>query len=157
MRRDQLELAVSGVEWVDEDGKPERPSVSITASGEAAALLRERLTDEDGKALQGAETDVAFRLLDDPEAEDASGVVAVTDRVTGEFVLELNEEADAVLQFITAARHYGEHADSDGEYLVTVEADGETVAEFEKSTFLVYTEDGELLRSHSLIPSGVEL
>jgi hypothetical protein len=29
--------------------------------------------------------------------------------------------------------------------------------EYEKSTFLVYNDQGDLLRTHSLIPSGVEL
>jgi hypothetical protein len=29
--------------------------------------------------------------------------------------------------------------------------------EYDKSTFLVYNDEGNLLRQHSLIPSGVEL
>lgn len=157
MRRDQLELDVSGVEWVESGDEPKRPAVSIIASGEAAELLENRLTDENGEPRDGSDTDIAFRLHDELDAPDATGVVAVTDRLTGEFVLELNEDAAPVLSFIKAARRYGEHADSDGEYTVTVSADGETLAEFEKSTFLVYTEDGDLLRKHSLIPSGIEL
>ena len=38
-----------------------------------------------------------------------------------------------------------------------LEAGGELVAEYEKRTLLVYADDGELLRNHSLIPSGVEI
>jgi len=101
---------------------------------------------------------VAYRLqtsLDD----DATGVVSVTNRITGDFVLELNEDADDVLKFIRAARRYGEHdPDSDGRYYdVRIHIEGDELVTYDKRTFLVYNEEGNLLRNHSLIPSGVEL
>jgi hypothetical protein len=81
----------------------------------------------------------------------------VTNRVTGEFVLELNADADAVLEFIDAARAYGKTTDDDVRYRVELSIDGEPLTEYGKSTLLVYDVDGNLLRQHSLIPSGVEL
>jgi hypothetical protein len=85
-------------------------------------------------------------------------VVSVTNRITGDFVLELNEDAEDVLRFVRAARRYGESTDDgDGRYRVEIRVDGEELVVYEKSTFLVYSSDGDLLRSHSLIPSGVEL
>jgi hypothetical protein len=158
MRREHLELTASGVGWVETDGEPEKPTVHIDATAtEAANLLANRLTDADESVLAAADMDIAVRLLEHPEDEETTGVVSVTDRLTGEFILELNENADDVLSFITAARKYGEQSDADGRYAVHITADGETLAEFEKTTFLVYNEDGDLLRRHSLIPSGVEL
>lgn len=158
MRRDHLELTVSGVEWVETDGDPEKPTVHIDATAtDAAELLAERLTDTDESVLAASDMDVAVRLIDTPEADETTGVVSVTDRLTGEFILELNEDAEDVLMFITAARKFGEQSEADGRYAVHITTDGETLAEFEKTTFLVYDEDGELLRRHSLIPSGVEL
>jgi hypothetical protein len=158
MRREHLELTASGVGWVETDGEPEKPTVHIDATAtEAANLLADRLTDADESVLAAADMDIAVRLLEHPEDEETTGVVSVTDRLTGEFILELNENADDVLSFITAARKYGEQSDADGRYAVHITADGETLAEFEKTTFLVYNEDGDLLRRHSLIPSGVEL
>lgn len=158
MRRDQFELTVEGVEWIDaEDADPRRPVVHIeTTDAGAAELLRTRLSDPEGAILDAGETDVTFRLLDD-DIEQDHGVVSVTNRHTGEFVLEMNADADAVLQFIRAARRYGEDVDTDGQYGVTITVDGEILVEYEKTTFLVYDSDGELLRNHSLIPSGVEL
>ena len=101
---------------------------------------------------------MAFRLQDSLEASDAGGVVSVTNRITGDFVLELNQTADDVLTFIRAAREYGRASDSDGgRYRVEVSIDGDEVVVYEKQTFLVYDAEGNLLRSHSLIPSGVEL
>jgi len=157
MRRDYFTLEVSNVDWVEDDEDPAKPTVVIDFEGPTDAL-RERLTGADDDLLDAAETDVACRLQGDVDAADTTGVVSVTNRITGDFVLELNEEADDVLRFIRAARRYGEDAaNDDGRYRVQILLDGEELVDYEKRTFLVYDEDGDLLRGHSLIPSGVEL
>ena len=157
MRRDYFSLEVENVDWIESDGDPAMPGVTIDFEG-PAATLEERFDDGEGGVLDAEQTDVAFRLQDDLDADDATGVVSVTNRLTGDFVLELNEDADDVLTFIRAARSYGElDADEDGGYDVRVLIDGEPFLEYEKRTFLVYNDAGNLLRNHSLIPSGVEL
>lgn len=156
MRRDYFELEVTNIDWLAEGGEPAQPLVQIEFSG-PGETLRERLSDADGEPLEGEDVDVAFRLQGDLDEDPAApGVVAVTNRITGDFVLELNETADDVLQFIEAARAYSE-ADDDGSYRVVVSIDGEPLTEYEKRTFLVYDAEGEFLREESLIPSGVEL
>ena len=156
MRREHFTLDVSNIDWVDTDGEPQKPSVTIDFTGPATEL-RERLTGHDGEILEASETDVALRLQE-PLGDDAAGVVSVTDRITGEFILELNEAAEDVLAFIKAARSYGEAtAEDDGRYEVTINLDGEEFVTYDKRTFLVYDDEGDLLRQHSLIPSGVEL
>ena len=156
MRREHFTLDVSNVDWVETDGEPTKPSVSIDFTGPATDL-RKRLTGPDGDVLDASETDVALRLQD-PLGNDATGVVSVTNRITGEYVIELNEDAHDVLTFIRAARGYGEDtADEEGRYEVEVTLDGEPFVTFDKQMFLVYDEAGNLLRQHSLIPSGVEL
>ncbi|WP_436347737.1 DUF5793 family protein [Natronorubrum sp. FCH18a] len=156
MRREHFTLDVCNVDWVETDGEPSKPSVSIDFTG-PATMLRERLTGSDGDVLEASETDVALRLQE-PLGSDAAGVVSVTNRVTGEFILELNEAADDVLTFIRAARGYGEDATEDeGRYEVEITLDGDHFVTYDKRTFLVYDDEGNLLRQHSLIPSGVEL
>ena len=157
MRRDYFQLDVDHVNWVDTGADPEKPHVYIDFRG-PEDLLRERLSGTDDDLLDAEETDVAFRLQGDHERDpDATGVVGVTNRITGDFVLELNEDAEDVLRFITAAREYGLESDSDGRYRVEFDLDGEPLIAYEKETFLVYDADGNLLRRESLIPSGVEL
>jgi hypothetical protein len=157
MRRDYFTLEVDNVDWVETDGSPSKPTVTVDFEG-PASTLRERLTAPDDELLDAEETDVAYRLQGGLDDEDARGVVSVTNRVTGDYVLELNEDADDVLQFITAAREYGtESDDEDGQYAITIIIDGEEVATYQKNAFLVYDADGDLMRQHSLIPSGVEL
>jgi len=157
MRRDYFDLETENVDWLDGDGDPEKPRVTIDFGG-PAARLRERLTGNGDVPLEAAETDAGFRLqgsLDDPDAE---GVFSVTNRVTGDFVLELNESVEDVMRFIRAARRYGEaETDDDARYQIRVRIDGEEVVTYDKRTFLVYNDEGNLLRKHSLIPSGVEL
>ncbi|ELY61054.1 DUF5793 family protein [Natronolimnohabitans innermongolicus] len=156
MRREHFTLDVSNIDWVETDSEPSKPSVSIDFTG-PETMLRERLTGPDGDVLAAEETDVALRLQG-PLGDETAGVVSVTNRVTGEFILELNESADNVLQFISAARGYGEGATEDeGRYDVEILLEGDQYVTYDKRTFLVYDDDGNLLRQHSLIPSGVEL
>ncbi len=156
MRREHFTLDVSNVDWVETDGEPSKPSVSIDFTGPATEL-RTRLTGPSGDVLDATETDTALRLQE-PLGNDAVGVVSVTNRITGEYVLELNESAEDVLRFIRAARGYGEGTpDEEGRYEIEITFDGEPFATFDKRMFLVYDDEGNLLRQHSLIPSGVEL
>jgi len=157
MRRDYFTLDVRNVDWVEEGDDARKPTVLIDFEG-PSSTLRERLTGTGDDLLDAGETDVAFRLQGPVDDEDATGVVSVTNRITGDFVLELNQDADDVLKFIRAAREYGKATgDPDGRYHVEISINGDDLVEYDKGTFLVYNRDGNLLRQHSLIPSGVEL
>jgi hypothetical protein len=157
MRRDYFNLEIEDVDWLDGEGDPVKPRVTIDFDG-PDSTLRSRLTGHDDVPLSGDETDAAFRLrtaIDDPDAE---GVFSLTNRVTGEFVLEVNEDSETVMDFVRAARRYGEsEPDDDSRYQIRVTIEDEEVVTYDKHTFLVYNEAGNLLRKHSLIPSGVEL
>lgn len=151
MRRDYFTLTVDGVEG---DG-PTRPVVTITYEGPTEQL--ESRLRKGSTLLEDEEVDVAYRLQDSLNATDPAGVIAVADRVTGEYVFELNADADEVFEFIDAAREFGDNSDSDDYYRIVLETDEEHLATYDKSTLLVYDAEGNLLRSESLIPSGVEL
>jgi len=151
MRRDYVTL---NVRHTDEDGD-ERPTAELTFDG-PADVLDDRLGDADGDPLEGERIDVAFRFQTGADADAASGVFSLTNRVTGDFVLEVNADADPVLDLVSAARR-GRTDEDEGRYRVVVRRDGENVAVYEKRTLLVYDDEGSLLRQHSLIPSGVEL
>jgi len=158
MRREHFDLDVRNLEWVEANDDPEQPLALIEFSGPAEELI-DRLTGVDETPLDSEEIDVAFRLRDPfDDHDDATGVVAVTNRLTGEFIFETNEDAEDVFGFIHAAREYGQSTDSaDARYRIRLSlADGKTMT-YDKGTFLVYDDAGDLLRSQSLIPSGVEL
>ena len=151
MRREYFDLHVSNTDWVATDGQPAKPTVTIDFDG-PSEVLEERLAGTDNGLVAADETDVNYRLH-----ADGDGVLSVTNRITGDFVLELNADSDGVLGFIRAARAYGEATDGEGRYRVVVRFEGRDVLAQDKSTFLVYNSEGNLVRQHSLIPGGVEL
>lgn len=151
MRRDYFTLTVDGVN----DASSEQPVVIITYEGPTEQL--ESRLQKGSSLLTDEEVDIAYRLQDSLDEEGASGVVALADRVTGEYVLELNADAADVFAFVEAAREFGDRSDTESRYRIVLETDDEQLATYDKSTLLVYNADGQLLRNESLIPSGVEL
>ena len=156
MRRDYFTLHARNVDWVDDGGEPHLPTVRVDFQGPETDLRR-GFSKSDGSRLEADETDISFRFQGDPDEEDVEGVVAVTNRLTGDFIFELNVPAEDVFDFITAARRYAEATEEESRYRIELYLDGEEFVTYEKGTFLVYTRNGDLLRSHSLIPGGVEL
>lgn len=157
MRREQFTLEVIDVDWVDEDREPRLPTLSVTVDGDESPL-EDRFGESGETAPTAEEIDVTVRLYGNPEESDAAAVVAVTDRITGEYVIEVDVESAEILSFVTAARRYGELTDDSTRYRVrAADDDGEPFFDREKRTLLVYSGEGELLRGHSLIPNGVEI
>lgn len=149
MRRDYFTLNAGGIS-ADEPGPP---LVTIVYEGPLDEL--EARLQRDGAPLESDEIDVTFRLQNQLGDDSPAGVFAVSDRFTGEYVLELNTAADDVLAVTDAV---GTDNSDEGHYRLLIEADDETqLATYEKSTLLVYDPDGDLLREQSLIPSGVEI
>lgn len=156
MRRDYFTLDARNVDWVEEGGEPQLPTVRVDFQGPETDL-RDGFTKPDGSLLSDEETDISFRLQGDPEDPDAEGVVGVTNRVTGDFIFELNVAVEDVFAFLDAARRYAEETEDTSRYRIELYLDGESFVTYEKDTFLVYTREGDLLRAQSLIPGGVEL
>ena len=151
MRRDYFTLTVDGVEGAEAS----RPVVTVSYQG-PTDQLESRL--QKGEAfLDEGEVDVAYRLQDSLDDAEPTGVVAIADRVTGEYVFEHNAGAEDVFEFIDAAREFGDASDTENRYRIVIESEEEHLATYDKSTLLVYDADGNLLRSRSLIPSGVEI
>lgn len=124
------------------------PTVAIAYEGPSGGL-RDRLTEAAESTLESAVLDVAFRH----QAEQDTGVLSLTDRLTGEFILEVAASVSEVDALVEAAQRH----DGDGEYEVRLtDSDGESLV-YEKEVLLVYDDEGGLLRKRSLIPSSVEL
>lgn len=156
MRRDYFTFDVRNTGDDEGTEPPGIPTLAIDYDG-PDEQLRDRLVDESGDVLDADEIDVSYRLHGPIDDADTGGVLAVTDRVTGDFILELNVEAGTVTRFVDAARAYGKDTEDGKRYRVEVLIGGEPLVAYEKATFLVYDRDDGLLRAHSLIPSGVEL
>jgi hypothetical protein len=149
MRRDYFTVTTETP--ADPGSDSDRPTIDIEYAGPAADL-QDALSDAAGERLPASAIDVTCRFQD--AGTDGTCVLALTHRLTGEFLLEANAEAEAVLGLIDAAR---DAADGDACYRVQVRSDeGEDVG-YDVDTLLVYDAAGSLRRGQSLIPSGVEL
>lgn len=145
MRRDHF---TPTVEHTDPDATA-LPTLAIRYDGPAGNLTARLATD--GGLPDGEDLDAAFRRTEPGDAAEAVGVFALTRRLTGEFLLEVEAETGAVRSLVDAARN------RDGSYRVRIERPGADDVVLEMKTLLVYDPGGNLLRKDSLIPSGVEL
>lgn len=148
MRRDYFTLDVT-------TGDETKPQITVGFDGPAKSF-EDRLTDEAGMTIDTEQLDVTYRLHDDALDAGGSGVLAVTDRITGDFVLECNADAGMIDQLVSAARENDDN-NADGRYQFSVTVNDQEMLSCDRDIFLVYNTEGDLLRQHSLIPSGVEL
>ncbi len=148
MRRDNFTVTVRL-----SDADAGSPTLDIEYTGPATTLTTQ-LTAESGDLYPSEEIDTAFRLQDSMEEEGVMGVFSLTHRVTGEYLLEVNVEAETILDLVRTAR---DTDDDSGRYCVRLERSDDEPIEHEMNSLLVYDSEGDLLRQHSLIPSGVEL
>ena len=147
MRRDHFTVAAESLDPADADS----PTLDIEYDGPEETLTAQLTEDSD--QITASDIDAAFRYQDDHESTDAGGVCSLTHRVTGEYLLEFNADSADILDLVTAAR---EETD-EGNYQIRINRrDGEPIV-YELDALLVYDNNGNLLRQHSLIPSGVEL
>jgi len=129
------------------------PTLTIEYNGPEETLTAQ-LTGSDGEPFVAADVDAAFRLQDDRDDPGGTGVFSLTHRITGEYFLEVNADAEAVLSLVQAAR---DGSDDDPSYRIRIDRAGADPVVYGMDALLVYDNDGNLLRQHSLIPSGVEL
>jgi hypothetical protein len=151
MRRDYVTLTVR----LPDRDETDRPIVELAFDG-PENLLEQRLQSSDGDTLSGEDVDVAYRLQTPVEDDDPTGVFSLTHRLTGEYLLEANVEADTILDLVNAAKAAADPDGRGGCYRIELQEDGRSW-QFDSGTLLVYDQSGSLLRQHSLIPSGVEL
>lgn len=152
MRRDYVTLDVR-----HGDGEGNQLPTAVLAVDEPTDILEERLAGGGDAGLAAEQLDVAFRLQTAVDADDATGVFSLSNRVTGAFILEANTDTATVLDLVGTARNLDDPDGDGASYRVVLRQDDREVAVYEKRTLLVYDREGNLLRQHSLIPSGVEL
>lgn len=155
MQRDTFRMDVGKTGWLAAGGQSEQPVLNLYFDG-PRTRLKELLTSRLRDDISAEELDVSFRFLS-PASEADTGVFSLSDRVTGDFILECEGAADSIRTFVQTVGEYANRSGRDAQYEVQIRADTNVVASFEKELLLVYNADGTLLRHASLIPSGVEM
>lgn len=156
MRREQNEVESRNTHWIDTGDQPIQPTLSLT-SYRHHADLRDRLNGNGDELLPAKGIDVAFRYQSAATDADASGVLGVTNRMTGAYILEVTTAAELIHTVTDVATRYAETCGTDRRYTLQLGTESDLITSYDKRTLLVYAQDGTLLRQHSLIPTGVEI
>lgn len=147
MRRDHFTVVAESLDPATADN----PTLDIEYDGPEETLTAQLTAD--GNQITAADIDAAFRFQDEHESADPKGVFSLTHRVTGEYLLEFNAAGEDIFELVAAAR---EETDEESYRIRINRRDAEPI-QYDLDALLVYDAEGNLLRQHSLIPSGVEL
>ena len=149
MRRDHFTVVTESLDPAD----VATPTLDINYDGPKETLT-DQLTNTDGELIPESEIDAGYRFHETPDETAATGVFSLTNRITGEYLLEFSADADDVMDLVQAAR---EGSEEEASYRIRINReDGQPIV-YSLDSMLAYDPDGNLLRQDSLIPSGVEL
>ena len=155
MQGDQFTIGFTTTELTVTGADSGQPVLRLSFDGSRGSLqelLRERLRDD----ISEEAVDVSFRSLS-PIDKMGEGVLSLSDRVTGAYVLEIRTQREPILEFVHSVREYADRTGHEAAYRIVMQANAETVTVFEKTLLLVYDANGTLRRHASLIPSDIEL
>lgn len=148
---ERFSVETVGVKWVATDGEPVRPVLRFAFDGSRDSIGQRLLR----------------RLRDDTTSDDMvvshrrgptgrRGVLSISDRVTGRYLLEADVKIGLIPEFVNAVSRYADDTGSDRRYRVEIDANDGSVTGFETGLLLLYDEQ-TLLHESSLVPASVEL
>jgi len=155
MERSQFTVRIAASESPTNDSGIDQPTLCLEFDGTADRLyehLSSRLRDD----LSGDEVDVSFRTVATTDQTD-TGMVTLSDRITGAYILEVKMPTETVIEFVQDVRTYAGESGQDPRYTVQIRAEEKTITTFEQELLLVYDSDGTLRRHASLIPNDTEV
>lgn len=156
MRRGRLSVALTNVDWVESELPPEQPYLSITFDGPEEEL-KERFRKSKDSGYTPDDLDFCYRIQQSSHPTVSGGVFSVSDRLTGEYLFEIDVSVKTIEKFVYAVRRYATTRDEETRYGVEIRVGNRPVAEFGKEIFLVYGSERTLLRHRSLIPDEIEI
>lgn len=157
MDRDRFHVTTLGTHAEGAGDRLAQPELQFQFEGSVEGLRR-LLTARLREDTTAEDLEVAFRMLP-AAAQGDLGLLSLTDRVTGHYIIETEMAVAPLEEFIHAVGVSGSDdvGDQDPRYRVALYASTEPVTSFEMDLLLVYDADGTLRRTGSLIPSGVDL
>lgn len=155
MSVDDWNLQTSHTDRIDTDGVTLTPVLHLRFSGHSNELMAQLPNTGTGNEYP-EDIDVAFQLQAPPDDSDASGDLTVSDRLTGEYIIEFEVAAKRVFEFVRSVHEYADVTGNEVSYIVSLDAEDGTAMEFQNQVLIVRTTDGELYRTLSLIPTWVD-
>lgn len=155
MRRDKLSVELVNAHS-PERSEPKLPRFVVRFDGPETELAS-RFHNPADSVYTPEQLDVSFREQAPSNGSPSTGVFSVSDRLTGDYLFEVTASTGLIGAFSDAVRRYTEATEAAPRYEVALWAAETERAVFTKHTFLVFQQDGTLLRHHCVIPASVEL
>lgn len=149
-------LHTSHTDWIATGGRPLTPVLHLRFDGHSEVMI-DQLPDTGTGNEYPEDFDVSFQLQTSLDDSDANGVLAVSDRLTGEYLLELEVAAKQIFDFVRSVHQYADETGKEVQYIVSLDADNGTAMEYSKQVLITRMTDGGLYRSRSLIPTWVDI
>ena len=137
-------------------GPPTKPTLVIRFDG-SSSDLQDRLESPEAGRSYPNELDVAFRLRSPHGDSGTRGVLTISNRLTGEHILELEPDSELISDLVDTVHGYADETGKEVQYYVDLQSDEGTVWDCENQVLLVRASDGNLLRHRSLIPTWFEI
>lgn len=137
-------------------GSSTKPTLVIRFDG-SSSDLQDRLESPEAGRSYPNELDVAFRIRSHRGDSGTRGVLTISNRLTGEHILELETDAEHISDFVDTVHGYADKTSKEVQYYVDFQSDEGTVWDCENQVLLVRASDGNLLRHRSLIPTWFEI
>lgn len=152
----QVTVDLTDTQWLDNDNVPTTPRLRLHLSM-PEEVLADRFRNPAGSAYRPEDLDVYFRECSSTRATVSTGVLTVSDRLTGDLLIEGTISSTVIERLVYAVHQRADRASDPPTYVVELVVHGDDVAAFEKQALLVYDSDGNLLRERSVIPTHIEL
>jgi hypothetical protein len=156
MRREEFSFETQHVGPETGETTAPLPTLKLQYGG-AEGELRAAMAKTDVSTQGKSDLDVSLRLKGDFDEPEPDGVLAVTGRLTGDFICECNVPAKQIFEFLSATKRRAAAVDRRPKYRLQMYVDDTPIRTEEMDTFLVYTKSGVLRESESLLPNGVQL
>ena len=155
MQHDQFRFTFTNTERTDDASETDQPLLRIECA-ESRENLSTKFATRVRDGMDTADIEISLRYLR-PSTETETGVLALTNSITGEYILECEGDTKPLPEFLQTARESVNHTDGRPQYTVEIRAPDEVMARFKTDLLRVYDGTGTLMRQDSLIPSDIEL
>lgn len=155
MQHDQFRFTFTNTERIDGSSEADQPLLRIDCTESCENLSTKCVTHVRGD-MDTTDVEISLRYLR-PATETETGVLALTDSITGQYVLECEGDTKPLPEFLQTARESVNYTDGRPQYTVEIRALDGVMARFKTDLLRVYDGTGTLIRQDSLIPSDIEL
>ena len=141
------------VDWAHSKGSPKVPALVVIFEGRSLACI-DRLREFSVDESLPEQLDVLFRVnLEDP---DIPGVLGIGNRLTGDYLLEIEVDRTRIFRFVDVVHRYADETGRGVQYDLWISSGDGLVMDYALQVLQVYSYDGDIIRNRSILPTWTD-